>query len=89
MWFRFRFQGPLFETFVWICLDLFAFVSICYDFILGFNDNGSGIAALLEMARALMQSQCKNSHTYILVSLYTVYGKHQYAGKFEYSFWQN
>jgi hypothetical protein len=83
--------------FVWICLDLilgfddsgFPFVYICYDFILGFNDNGSGIAALLEMARALMQSQCKNSHTYILVSLYTVYGKHQYAGKFEYSFWQN
>lgn len=36
---------------------------------LGFNDNGSGMAALLELARALKQSQCKNSHTYILVAL--------------------
>jgi len=35
----------------------------------GFNDNGSGMAALLELARALKQSQCKNSHTYILVAL--------------------
>ena len=35
----------------------------------GFNDNGSGMAALLEIARALKQSQCRNSHTYVLVAL--------------------
>ena len=27
------------------------------------------MAALLEMARALKQSQCRNSHTYLLVAL--------------------
>ena len=40
-----------------------------YPFLSGFDDNGSGMASLLEMARALKQSQCRNSHTYILVAL--------------------
>ena len=35
----------------------------------GYNDNGSGMAALLEVARALKHAECKNSYTFILVAL--------------------
>ena len=35
----------------------------------GYNDNGSGMAAMLEMARALKQAECKNVQTYIFVAL--------------------
>ena len=35
----------------------------------GYNDNGSGMAALLELARALKHAECKNTYTYMLVAL--------------------
>ena len=35
----------------------------------GFNDNGSGMAAMLEIARALKHAECKNKYTYIFVAL--------------------
>ena len=36
--------------------------------LVGFNDNGSGMAALLEIARALGQSQCKLSTGSVLLA---------------------
>ena len=35
----------------------------------GYNDNGSGMAAMLEMARALKHAECQNVHTYMFVAL--------------------
>ena len=35
----------------------------------GFNDNGSGVAALIELARAFAQAECEQEYTLILVAL--------------------
>ena len=37
--------------------------------ISGYNDNGSGMAAMIEMARALKHGDCKNEQTVIFVAL--------------------